>query len=252
VLNPTPAHLLLDAKGRPYFLWDCELTLEQFRARLTDPDPEVRAYLIAKLMRQAKPDDVFTFVSLSEVRAHWSRVEPQLGDTRAFWTWLLELWKEPGFVVDALQAAPAFQRLRVSDGRDVCLVDLVAEPVPALEVSRAFDVEWERIEVDSAHEILVNKLCTLLHRSEPRDLVDVEALLASGGELGRALAEAPSKDGGFSPLTLAWILRDLRVEAAALALGFDADRTRALLAFRERLAVEVARLAEPGSSVESR
>jgi hypothetical protein len=88
--------LLVDAKGRPYFLWDCDLSLEQFRARLTDADPDVRAYLIAKLMRQAKPDDVFSFVTLAEIRALWARVEPQLGQTRAFWSWLLDLWKAPG------------------------------------------------------------------------------------------------------------------------------------------------------------
>jgi hypothetical protein len=33
--------------GRPYFLWDCGLTLEEFRERLESPDPEVRAYLVA-------------------------------------------------------------------------------------------------------------------------------------------------------------------------------------------------------------
>jgi hypothetical protein len=37
--------------------------------RLADPDPEVRAYYLGKLMRQAKPDDVFTFVTLREIKA---------------------------------------------------------------------------------------------------------------------------------------------------------------------------------------
>lgn len=35
------------------------------RAGLRDPDPDVRAYLVGKLMRQAKPDDVFLFVRLT-------------------------------------------------------------------------------------------------------------------------------------------------------------------------------------------
>ena len=43
------------------------MTLEEFLAGLRNPDPGVRAYLVAKLMRQAKPDDVFSFVSRREI-----------------------------------------------------------------------------------------------------------------------------------------------------------------------------------------
>jgi hypothetical protein len=68
VLAPTPPERMVDAKGRPYFLWDEDITLDVFRGRLADPDPEVRAYYLGKLMRQAKPDDVFTFASLRDIR----------------------------------------------------------------------------------------------------------------------------------------------------------------------------------------
>lgn len=71
MLNPTPMERLVNAEGQPYFLWDSEMTLEQFRSGLQDPDPEVRAYLAGKLMRQAKPDDVFTFLSAREIRQLW-------------------------------------------------------------------------------------------------------------------------------------------------------------------------------------
>ena len=42
---------MVDAKGRPHFLWDEDITLDVFRGRLADPDPEVRAYYRGKLMR---------------------------------------------------------------------------------------------------------------------------------------------------------------------------------------------------------
>jgi hypothetical protein len=87
---------MLDARGRPYFLWDADMTLEAFRAGLQSPDPAVRAYLLAKLMRQAKPDDVFQFVTLHDLQSTWAAVEPQLGQKRAFWRWLLEAWEKPG------------------------------------------------------------------------------------------------------------------------------------------------------------
>jgi hypothetical protein len=34
MLNPTPSERMIDAAGRPYFLWDCDMTLAEFRRRL--------------------------------------------------------------------------------------------------------------------------------------------------------------------------------------------------------------------------
>jgi hypothetical protein len=97
-LYPTPPHLLVDPQGRPYFLWDMDMSLDVFRERLVDPDPDVRAYFIGKLMRQAKPDDVFTFVTPKAIRDNWSKVERHLGQTREFWVWLFATWKRLGKV----------------------------------------------------------------------------------------------------------------------------------------------------------
>jgi hypothetical protein len=79
LLAPTPPDRLVDAKGRPYFLWDEDLTIDAFRSRLRDSDPEVRAYYRGKLMRQAKPDDVFTFVTLAEITELFPFVARYLG-----------------------------------------------------------------------------------------------------------------------------------------------------------------------------
>jgi hypothetical protein len=89
---------MTDRAGRPYFVWDCDLTVEQFRAGLQSPDPEIRAYLVGKLMRQAKPDDVFLFVRPFTIRELWPRLKPYLGRTREFWTWLFETWESQGRV----------------------------------------------------------------------------------------------------------------------------------------------------------
>ena len=99
ILNPTPRDRMVDAQGRPYFLWDVDMTLDRFRALLGGDDAEVRAYLLGKLMRQAKPDDVFQFVTLAEIRRDWPRIERHLGRSREFWRWLLSLW--PGGAQDA-------------------------------------------------------------------------------------------------------------------------------------------------------
>lgn len=96
-LSPTPPHLLVDPQDRPYFLWDVDMTLDAFRARLDDPDPDIRAYFIGKLMRQAKPDDVFTFVTPKTIRDLWPSIERYLGQTRDFWTWLFTTWERLGY-----------------------------------------------------------------------------------------------------------------------------------------------------------
>lgn len=84
---------MLDPQGRPYFLWDEDMTLETFRERLGDPDPEVRAYFLGKLMRQAKPDDVFTFTTVEQIESQSPELDRYLGTSREFWHWLLAQWR---------------------------------------------------------------------------------------------------------------------------------------------------------------
>jgi hypothetical protein len=94
LLAPTLPERLVDAQNRPYFLRDDNLTVDEFLERLRDPDPEVRAYFFGKLMRQAKPDDVFTFASVSEIEAQLPAIERYLGHSREFWVWLLSKWRD--------------------------------------------------------------------------------------------------------------------------------------------------------------
>lgn len=142
---------------------------------------------------------------------------------------------EEGLEVSILRSGSTFTQLRVSDGTAVCMVDLVAEPVPSLEPPLQIPLGETVIAVDTAHEILVNKLCALLGRSELRDLEDVRVLLESGGDLERALADAPLKDGGFSPLTLAWVLRGFQPRVLAPAIGMNEEAAEQLERFKDNL-----------------
>ncbi len=91
-LFPTPPDKLVDAAGRPYFLWDSDMTLADFEQRLRTEPREGRAYLVGKLMRQARPDDVFSFVTVDEIVELWPALFRYLGRKREFWQWLLEFW----------------------------------------------------------------------------------------------------------------------------------------------------------------
>ncbi len=72
------------------------------------------------------------------------------------------------------------------------------------------------IRVDPPQEIMANKLCALLSRSEIRDLVDVRALELAGYQLESALSAAVTKDKGLTPAQLGWVLSQIE-------LGDDVD-----------------------------
>lgn len=139
-----------------------------------------------------------------------------------------------GFQVLEQRSLDTFSSLLVTEGPESVVVDLVADPVDPVEKALSTEFRGVRILVDTPHEILVNKLCSLVHRSELRDLVDVEALLARGGNLERALSDAPSKDGGFSALTLGWVLSRWDVAEVSREAGM-AERATALESFRDEL-----------------
>jgi hypothetical protein len=177
-------------------------------------------------------------------------------DLDLFWRELSELGnlssqavhrlRADGLSADVLQDAPAFCRLRVGNGEQETVVDLVADPVPALEPPATMQAGEVAIAVDSRHEILVNKLCALLSRSELRDLEDLRVLTEAGGDLARALAEAPRRDSGFSPLTLAWLVQQLDVSTLGRSLGWPPDATARLEQFKGRFVEQLLAHARPG------
>jgi len=140
-----------------------------------------------------------------------------------------------GFDVTAVQRAPSFAQLRVADGEEVVVVDLIAEPAGSIEAPEKHSIGAAEILVDSSAAILAEKLCALLERAEIRDLIDIEALLQRGERLDLAIANAPRRDSAFSSLTLAWVLRDLNVKGLAMAAGVVEDDAKRLDEFRATL-----------------
>lgn len=105
--------------------------------------------------------------------------------------------------VEVLHTSPAFVRLRVDNGDEVIASDLVATPTVASDDLRRVAVGSARIQVPRRQGLLADKLCALLSRLEVRDL------LRGGADLEDGLHRAVDIDGGFSPMTLAWVLRRL-------------------------------------------
>lgn len=87
-----------DPDAQPYFIWDQELTYRELRAKLQSPHPDERALWMARVMREARYQDVWRLLRLRDVLAMWTRLERHLGRSRPFWRWLIEGWRSDGLL----------------------------------------------------------------------------------------------------------------------------------------------------------
>ena len=84
--------------GRPYFLWDEDLTLGEFRRLLRDGPPEERDRLLGKLLREARDTDVWAFVTPREVADALPRIARRVGRRLDFWSFLIQGWQRDGLL----------------------------------------------------------------------------------------------------------------------------------------------------------
>lgn len=139
-------------------------------------------------------------------------------------------------LVESIQTAPDFRRRLVRRPAEAVVVDLVHNHVPP-------GPQFGSVRVDSPEEILANKLCTLLSRSEPRDLVDVLALEQAGYRAEDAVPLARRKDAGLTPAQLAWVLSQITIaDDATIPAARAAGELRSFLA---DLIARLTRLAFP-------
>jgi hypothetical protein len=132
-----------------------------------------------------------------------------------------------GASTQVLQSFADFHRLIVRRDTDECVVDLVNDRAPAIEKEK---VSFGNVRVDTLREMRANKLCAAFSRSEIRDLM---FLLGETVVLKDVVADAETKDGGFNPADLAWVLSEIRVPLETKLPG--QVTVDALNAFRQRL-----------------
>ncbi|MCI0588990.1 MAG: hypothetical protein L0323_19380 [Planctomycetes bacterium] len=89
---------LADPNTRPWFLWDEDVSVSELRAILGDEAHPRWVELAAKVIREARDDEVWDFLPLARVVARYAEIRPRLGRRRAFWDDLLEGWRADGLV----------------------------------------------------------------------------------------------------------------------------------------------------------
>ena len=107
--------------------------------------------------------------------------------------------------LQVLRTTPYFRRFHVTRTEETTLVDIVLETVSA--VSEPIVLPDHDILIDTTEELIVNKICALVGRAEPRDLVDLHFLHNQGLSLGNAISQAQNKDGGVGTDTLLFALQ---------------------------------------------
>lgn len=146
-----------------------------------------------------------------------------------------------GLNCSVVRAFPQFRRYHLERGDETLEVDIVLEVAPQTKSEKD---TIDGIRLDPLDEIAVNKVCTLVGRSEVRDLWDLNQLLERGYDLETLVNLANSKDGGVDLESTVLVLSSLNwdaLEQAASRVGlkeFEVVRSR-FTREAERLALKL-------------
>ncbi len=151
-----------------------------------------------------------------------------------------------GIALVERRRAPGFRRYEARVEGESTIVDVVHEPVPQV-VPIHEKPEASGIRYDALPDLVANKLCAALGRSEVKDLVDLYQLSREGIDLLAHLEGAAHKDAGLDPATLAWVLAQAPTDAHRLHLlrPVGADELRQ---FRDELVERLQRMAWPSGA----
>lgn len=89
---------LADEDKRPYFLWDDDISLREFKQRLRGPDARDRLQMVAKLMREARDTDVWMFITPQEAADALPFLTRKLGRRQGFWDFLIGGFRRHGVI----------------------------------------------------------------------------------------------------------------------------------------------------------
>ena len=87
-----------DRTGRPDFLWDEPLTRDDLNKLLDGQDEEERLYYASKILREARFEEVWEYLSPTFVASNWERLRWRLGRKKGFWEFIYTTWRGHGLI----------------------------------------------------------------------------------------------------------------------------------------------------------
>jgi len=109
----------------------------------------------------------------------------------------------------SLTASPDFHRYQIVRPPESEILDFVIERIPQLDLQKN---EFDGIRVDTIREIMVNKICTLIHRCELKDVLDLYYLQQHGYAVRDYLEETKRKEVGLDPAMISFLLSRLKID----------------------------------------
>jgi hypothetical protein len=81
-------------RQRPYFVWNADLTEQDVRQILAGDDQHERARMIGHIVRNARFEDVWKYITVQDAVDNWRVVRGFLWppDLCELWTWALQVW----------------------------------------------------------------------------------------------------------------------------------------------------------------
>lgn len=116
--------------------------------------------------------------------------------------------REIGADLELLRDTPTFRRYRLARADDAEIIDIVVDVSPQVDPEK----QWiGDVQVDTLHEILLNKITTLISRCELKDIVDLYFLEKAGFKVEAYFEEAQQKDAGLDPAMISMLLDSVEV-----------------------------------------
>lgn len=116
---------------------------------------------------------------------------------------LKKICKEIVAEYKSITKAPFFHRYELNRANEREIVDFVIETVPQIDNKKNI---FGTIRVDTTIEIGINKICTLIGRTELKDIVDLYFLEKNGFNIKENIENAKIKDGGIEPAIISYLL----------------------------------------------
>jgi hypothetical protein len=91
-------HVLHKSTDRLDFLWDESLTRGDLRKVLDGENEEEVLYYAAKILREARFEEVWEYLSPKFLASHWEKLRRRLGRKKGFWEFLYATWREHGLI----------------------------------------------------------------------------------------------------------------------------------------------------------
>ena len=83
---------------RPNFLWDEPLTRGDLKKLLDGGNEEERLYYAAKILREARFEEVWDYLTPMFLASHWEGLRRRLGRKKRFWEFFYATWREHGLI----------------------------------------------------------------------------------------------------------------------------------------------------------